>query len=745
MNRKYVLKGMGCAACSAKIEKTVAGIKGVRKAEVNLLTNSMVVNFDEKVCSGRDIIHAVSEAGYEACEVDNEALRYDPGEITREHAGEMKRRFIVSLIFEIPLFYIAMGTVFAWPMPELIIQSMEDGGLNAWHFTIQLALVVPIVGINYKYFLTGFRMLFIGNPNMDTLIAVGSTAAIIMLYFESAGMILTLVTLGKWIEARAKGKTGTAIEKLLDLAPKYATVLRGGAETEIPAEKIVKGDMISVRPGEVFPVDGIIIRGSTTADESSLTGESVPVDKAVGDEVISATVNMTGHIVFEATKVGEDSTLSQIIRLVNEAGSSRAPISRTADEVAGVFVPLVMAVAVLATMVWLAIGMEAIRAVMIGISVLVIACPCALGLATPVAIMVGTGRGAENGILIKSAEILECAHNINSVVLDKTGTITVGIPQVTDIIAVRGDFDIVLAATIEQHSTHPLAKAIVKEGSKDLSRLPEVDAFEELPGRGVRALYRGKVCIAGNEALLKESGVLPDYETGDMSDAMEGFILKGRELSVQGKTVIYYAEAGTDSEEGNNLLGIVALRDGPKPTSLHAVTLLRNMGIDVTMLTGDNEATANAIRKEVGIDKVYFQVLPKDKDKVIAEMQSRTGAVVAMVGDGINDAPAIIRADVGVAIGSGTDVAIESADVVLIRDDLCDVPRMIRLSRAVITNIKQNLFWAFAYNIICIPVAAGVLYPFFGILLNPMIGAACMSLSSISVVFNALRLRNVRI
>ncbi len=668
-------------------------------------------------------------------EVDDKVSPYDSGENIKEQVGEMKRRFIVSLIFEIPLFYIAMGIMLSWPMPELFAQ----------HLKIQVALVVPIIGVNHKYFLTGFRLLFSGNPNMDTLIAVGSTASVIMLHFESAGMILTLVTLGQWIEAIARGKIRAAIEKLLDLVPGRVTVMRGGIETEIPAEEIVKGDMISVRPGEVFPADGIIIEGNTAADESSLTGEGIPVNKTVGDEVVSATMNLTGSIVFEVTKAGEESTLSQIIKLVKEAGTSKAPISGTADKVAGVFVPAVMVIAVLATMIWLAAGMEATRAIMTGITVLVIACPCALELATPAAIMAGTGRGSENGILIKSAEILEKAHSISSVVLDKTGTITVGIPQVTDVIALSVDFDIVLAATIEQHSTHPLAKAVIEAGTRETTGLPELSAFEELPGRGVRSVFRGKTYIAGNEALLRESGVLTYFETGGLSDGMKEVLLKGRRRSAQGKTVIYYVESESNSKEGYKLLGIVALRDGPKPTSLLAVTQLRNMGIDVTMLTGDNEATAHAIRREVGIDKVYSQVLPQDKDKVIAEIQSRTGAVVAMVGDGINDAPAIMRADIGIAIGSGTDIAVESADVVLVRDDLCDVPRMIRLSRKVIKNIKQNLFWAFAYNIICIPVAAGVLYPFFGILLNPMIGAACMSLSSVFVVFNALRLRNIRI
>ena len=681
MNSKFSITGMGCAACAARVEKAVGEVSGVRKVDVNLLTNSMAVSFDDKLLSAAGIIQAVRNAGYDAAEVTEENRGVDPSEITREHAAEMKRRFIVSLCFEIPLFYVAMAPMIGMPLPDM--SSMLST-------ILQIVFLAPIVGVNYKYFKTGIGLLIKGHPNMDSLIAIGSGAAFVLMYFDSAGMILTLVTLGKYLEAKAKGKTGSAIAELLEMKDS--------------AKDINVGDVISIKPGELIPVDGRIISGATTVNESAVTGESLPADKQAGDEVISGSINLTALIVMEATRVGEDTTLSQIIKLVDEAGSTKAPIARVADKVAGVFVPVVMSIAVAVTLLWLILGMEPVRAAMIGVSVLVISCPCAMGLATPVAIMVGTGRGADGGILIKSAEILERAHSINTVVLDKTGTITVGKPTVTDVISLREDFDIVAAAAIEQHSVHPIAKAVVTEGLKVLGEgdLPEVTAFEELPGRGVRTIYKDKLCIAGNRALFEESGIVPnkDSENNNTGDAVLDFMEKGKSLSMQGKTVIYYAEVARDCTDGCNLLGIVALRDGPKPTSLNAVASLESMGIDVMMLTGDNKATADAIKKEVGIDKAYSQVLPQDKDKVIEDIMKKEGAVVAMVGDGINDAPAIIRAHVGVAIGSGTDVALESADVVLVRDDLSDVPKMIKLSSAVITNIKQNLFWAFAYPLL---------------------------------------------
>ena len=718
MNKKYDIKGMGCAACSARIEKCVGAMNGVQKVEVNLLANSMVVNFDEKVCSSQDIMNTVSEAGYEAFEDEEEAHRKDPSEITKEHAGEMKNRFIVSLIFAVPLFIISMGSF------------IDEPAL----YIVQALLVAPIIAVNYKYFTVGFSLLLRRSPNMDTLVAVGSAAAVLITYFESAGMILTLVTLGKYLEARAKGKTGEAIEKLIAMAPETATVRRGEDTREIPLEEIRIGDTVIVKPGESIPVDGVITNGTTVIDESALTGESIPVDKTVGDEVSSATVNMSGYIEFEASRIGSDTTLSQIIKLVDEAGSSKAPIARTADKVAGIFVPTVIGIALLAFFIWLAACGDVMRAATVGISVLVISCPCALGLATPVAIMVGTGKGAENGILIKSAEALEQAHKIDTVVLDKTGTITVGKPQVTDIIPLDDEFDIFTAAAIEKYSTHPLAKAILAAALEKPGEVPEPDKYEEIPGRGVCAVIGGKTYIAGNEAYMEAKGVEPEFE-------------EGHALAAHGKTVVYFAalDSEEDYPDGGDLIGIIALRDAPKPTSLKAVSMLENMGIDVIMLTGDNYETSNAIKKEVGIDRVIAQVLPQDKDKVIENIQNNGEKIVAMVGDGINDAPAIIRSDVGVAIGSGSDIALDSANVVLVRDDLTDVARMIRLSRAVITNIKQNLFWAFFYNVLGIPIAAGVLYPLTGWLLNPMIGAACMSLSSVCVVSNALRLRKLKL
>lgn len=710
MKKKYDVKGMGCAACSARVEKAVGAVNGVRTVEVNLLANSMIVNYDEKVCNSCDITDAVSDAGYEADEADEDVHRSNAGEITKEREGEMKRRLIVSLVFAVPLFYVGMGHMFGMPSPH--------GNL---FYIVSAALTVPIIAVNYKYYTVGFGMLVRRSPNVDSLIAVGSAAAVVLLYFESAGMILTLVTLGKFLEARAKGKTGEAIEKLMNMTPDEAVVLHDGLETVVPVEDIKAGDLVIVKPGEYIPADGIITEGMTTVNESAITGESMPVDKAVGDEVSSATVNMSGRVVFRASRVGDDTALAQIIRLVDEAGSSKAPIARLADKIAGIFVPIVMGIAILATCIWLLVGMEPVRAIMIGVAVLVISCPCSLGLATPVAIMVGTGRGAEYGILVKSAEALEQAHSIDTVVLDKTGTITIGKPVVTDVVGV----DILLAAAIEKNSTHPLAKAVLAKALEEDGEIRETSEFVEIPGRGVKAILDGISYTAGNEAMMREAGIEADFTTG-------------KEMSAKGKTIIYFAA-------DNEYMGLVALRDGPKPTSLEAVTELESMGIDVVMLTGDNPETAEAIKRKVGIDKVYAQVLPGDKDKVIEKLQEGGNKIVSMVGDGINDAPAIIRSDVGIAIGSGTDVAIDSADIVLVRDDLCDVGRAIRLSGNVVRNIRQNLFWALCYNVIGIPIAAGILYPLTGWLLSPMIGAACMSLSSVCVVSNALRLRRLKL
>ncbi|NLD19584.1 MAG: copper-translocating P-type ATPase [Clostridiales bacterium] len=717
MKKKYDVKGMGCAACSARIEKNVGAMKGIQQIDVNLLANSMVVLYDEKVVTSQEIIQEVKDSGYEAKEAEEESHRSSgASEAGREQAGEMKRRFLVSLIFMVPLFIISMGHMLGLHIPHTV------------NIVIQLVLVIPIIAVNYKYYATGLGMLLRKSPNMDSLIAVGSAAAVALLYFESAGMILTLVTLGKWLEAKAKGKTGAAIERLIDLAPKEATVIRGNVEVKVSPEDIRIGDIVAVRPGEGIPVDGVIVSGETTIDESALTGESLPVDKKVGQQVSSATINRSGYFTFEAVKVGKNTTLAQIIKLVEEASSSKSPIAKLADKVAGIFVPVVMIIAGIAIAVWIIVGTDVRQALTIGISVLVISCPCALGLATPVAIMVGTGRGAENGILVKSAEALEQAHKIQEVVLDKTGTITEGKPKVSDIIAVREDFTLALAAALEKHSEHPLGQAVVKEAIERELEIYETDKFTAVSGRGIQAETDGRMYLAGNREFLRENHIDVRFE-------------ESMRLAKEGKTVIYFAEKVSD---GGALIGIIALRDMPKPTSRKAIEEIEAMGIDVTMLTGDNQVTAEAIKNELGITNLVAQVMPEDKEKVIGRMQEN-GKLVAMVGDGINDAPAIIKADVGIAIGAATDIAIDSADVILVKNDLRDVAKMIALSRATIKNIKENLFWAFFYNVLGIPLAAGVLYPFTGWLLNPMFAAAAMSLSSVCVVGNALRLRKIKL
>ena len=738
MKKKYNVTGMGCAACSARIEKNIGAMPGVERVEVNLLANSMVVNYDEKILSSGDIINEVRASGYDAEEAEEESDRGSETEIGKEHTAEMKRRFLISLIFMVPLFYISMGHMVGLPIPEIISPHRSQTAF----YIVQALLTIPVTAVNYKYYTVGFRMLFKRSPNMDSLIAVGSAASVVLFYFESAGMILTLVTLGKWLEARAKGKTGSAIEKLINLAPKEAAVLRDGKEEMVPLAQIKVGDVIAVRPGESIPVDGIILSGETAVDESALTGESLPVDKKTGDNVSSATVNKSGYFTLKAVKVGRDTTLAQIIRLVEEAGSSKAPIAKLADEVAGIFVPVVMCIAAVAAIVWIITGVGISQALTIGISVLVISCPCALGLATPVAIMVGTGKGAENGILIKSAESLEQAHKINSVVLDKTGTITEGKPRLTDIVSLNEGFDLSAAAALEKYSEHPLGQAVVKAAvDKDL-KIPDAESFEAVSGRGIRAVLDGRKYISGNREFMEENGIDADFDDS-------------RKLAEEGKTVIYFAETddagngiSTDkimSDRGGSLLGAAALRDEPKPTSREAVEKLESMNIDVTMLTGDNAVTAEAIRREMGIDNVVAQVMPQDKEKAINDLQNEKGRVVAMVGDGINDAPAIIKSDVGIAIGAATDIAIDSADIILVKNDLRDVAKTIVLSRATIKNIKENLFWAFFYNVLGIPLAAGVLYPITGWLLDPMFAAAAMSLSSVCVVTNALRLKRLKL
>ncbi len=655
----------------------------------------------------------------------------------------MKNRLIYSLIFTIPLFYISMGHMMGWPLPSGLL-GMENAMIFA--FT-QFLLLIPIVVINRNYFKTGFKTLFQGSPNMDSLIAIGSGAAIVYgiyaiykisfglghmdmemvdkymmdLYFESAGTILTLITLGKTMEARAKGKTSDAIKKLMNLAPKTARVERNGKEMQIPVGEVKEGDCVIIKAGESVPVDGVVLEGVSTIDESALTGESIPVEKHIGDSVIGATVNKSGYLKVTATKVGDNTTLAQIIRLVDDATSSKAPIAKLADKVSGVFVPAVITIAIIATVGWLIAGYSFEFALSIGISVLVISCPCALGLATPTAIMVGTGRGATNGILIKSAEALEIAHKIDTVVLDKTGTITQGKPVVT-VDGIEKDKLLQTAYSIEKLSEHPLADAIVENAKEKNLASMEVKQFAQMPGQGLSGVIGGKKCLAGNRRMMDANHI----------SSAELFV-KGDELATAGKTPLYFAVEG-------KLLGIIAVADVVKPTSRQAIEELTDMGIEVVMLTGDNEKTAKAVQKQVGVSRVVAEVFPQDKEKEIRRLQE-AGKKVAMVGDGINDAPALARADVGIAIGAGTDIAIESADFVLMKSDLVDVSTAIQLSKAVIRNIKQNLFWAFIYNIIGIPIAAGVFYTAFHLKMNPMLGALAMSFSSVFVVSNALRLR----
>lgn len=752
---QFDITGMTCSACSTRVEKSVAKLPGIKEVSVNLLKNSMVASYDESVLDTAGIVQAVEKAGYGAipkASAQNKSRTTTPAakpEISTAQAEykQMKQRLLLSALFTIPLFYISMGHMMGWPLPSSLL-GME----NAISFAFaQFLLLIPVVFINFKYYRMGFKTLFHGSPNMDSLIAIGSSAAIVYgiyavykigigfghgdmatvhsfmmdLYFESAGMILTLITLGKTLEARAKGKTSDAITKLMNLAPKTATVERDGKELQVPVEEVQLGETLIVKAGESVPVDGIVIEGFSSVDESALTGESIPVEKHIGDKVIGATTSKSGYFKMQATKVGDDTTLAQIVRLVDEATSSKAPIAKLADKVSGVFVPVVISIALISVVVWLLLGYGFEFALSIGISVLVISCPCALGLATPTAIMVGTGKGASNGILIKSAEALETAHSIDTVVLDKTGTITQGTPVVINMLCKEGVPQkelLQIAASLEKMSEHPLADAIVAEAEKaDLSFLP-VDGFKQIPGQGLVGQIGNETCLAGNRRLMAANGI------------NGGALLQlGEEMAVDGKTPLFFARGG-------QLIGVIAVADVVKPTSKQAIAELTGMGIEVVMLTGDNAKTAEAIRRQVGVDRVVAEVFPQDKEKEIRRLQS-VGKKVAMVGDGINDAPALARADVGIAIGAGTDVAIESADIVLMKSDLLDVSTAIQLSKAVIRNIKQNLFWAFIYNIIGIPVAVGVFYLPFAWKLNPMIGAFAMSFSSVFVVSNALRLR----
>ena len=750
MKQTFNVTGMTCSACSAHVEKAVARVAGVSAVSVNLLSGSMQVTYDETAATAEGIIAAVTSSGYGASLPRKAGARAAAPRREDAAAGElrqMKSRMIWSFAFLIPLFYISMGHMMGAPLPGFLT-GMENA--LAFAFT-QLLLTLPIMYLNDKYYKVGFKTLFHGAPNMDSLIAVGSIAAVIYgvfaiyqigwglghgdmalvekyhmdLYFESAAMILTLITLGKFLETRSKGKTGEAITRLMDLAPKTASVLRDGAEVEVPVEEVQVGDRIVVRPGQSVPVDGVVVEGASAVDESALTGESLPVDKGVGDKVAAASINKSGSFTFEALRVGEDTTLAQMIRLVEEASGSKAPIAKLADKVAGVFVPVVMVIAAVTAVVWLAATHSVTSALTAGVAVLVISCPCALGLATPVAIMVGTGKGAEHGILVKSAEALETLHTIDTVVLDKTGTLTQGRPRVTDIFPADGLTENALlgiAACLEAPSEHPLGAAIVEEAARRQLPHQPVEGFEAVHGRGIRAALGGRACLAGNRAMMEEAGI-----------DLTAWLPKAEALAGQGKTPLYFAK-------GDGMLGVVAVADTPKPTSRDAVSAFRSLGIDVIMLTGDNRRTADAIGRELGVTEVMAEVLPQDKERKIAALQSQ-GKKVAMVGDGINDAPALARADVGLAIGAGTDVAIESADIVLMKSDLMDAAAAVELSRAAIRNIKQNLFWAFFYNTLGIPLAAGVFFPLLQWQLNPMFAAAAMSLSSVTVVSNALRLR----
>lgn len=759
MKEKFDVSGMTCAACQASVEKSVSKVPGVQEVSVSLLTNSMQVEHDEGV-GAEEIIAAVRHAGYDA-RMAGAAGKAEkkPIDVAGEEIRGMRTRFWWSLGFLIPLMYVSMHHMFwMWfglPVPAFV-SNFLDGNANALNFAfLQFLLVLPILYLNRKYFIVGYKTLFHGSPNMDSLIAVGASAAMIYgifaifrisyglgygdmavveqysadLYFESAGMILTLITLGKFLETRSKGKTSEAISKLMDLAPKTAIVLRDGKEIEVDIEQVQVGDILPVRPGQRIPVDGVLIEGSSAVDESALTGESLPVEKQKGDKLYTASINKTGYFTMKAEKVGSDTTLSKIIELVEEAAASKAPISKLADKVAGVFVPVVMAIAVIAAITWLLLGKGVEFALSIGISVLVISCPCALGLATPVAIMVGTGKGAELGVLIKSAAALETAHKVKTVILDKTGTLTEGKPAVTDLAAEPGVEEEELlrfAASLEKPSEHPLAEAILQEAQARGMQLKTAEAFRALPGKGLSAELEGRQYYAGNAALMQEQNIA----------FSEDVRARAEELEAQGKTVLYFADA-------QRLLGAIAVADRPKPTSKQAVAEFGAMGIDVVMLTGDNERTAKAIAKHLGIQRVIAQVLPADKEKVVREEQKK-GRKVAMVGDGINDAPALARADVGIAIGAGADIAMESADIVLMRGDLLGAVSAFQLSRAVLRNIKENLFWAFFYNSIGIPLAAGVFYLALGLRLSPMFGAAAMSLSSVCVVSNALRLKLFR-
>ena len=746
--KKFSVTGMSCAACSAAVEKAVGRLDGVESAQVNLLAKSMVCVYDESKTGADAVIAAVEKAGFGAAELAERERAAAP---KKEKAAAddgftaIRTRLWVSIVFLVLLMYVSMGHMLGLPLPGFL-----HGTQNALPFAfLQFLLTLPVLYVNRKFYFNGFRALAHRAPNMDSLVAVGSAAAMLYgviaifmigaalgrgdwdtveryrtnLYFESAAMILTLVTVGKFLEERSKGKTGAAIAKLLDLSPKTATVLRDGEERVIPAEEILTGDVVLLKPGERVPVDGVVLEGSSAVDQSALTGESIPVTKDEGKAVMSASVNMTGFLKIRATRVGQDTTLARIVALVEEASSSKAPISKLADKVSGIFVPAVMAIAVVAGAAWLLAGRSVEDALNACISVLVISCPCALGLATPVAIMVSTGRCAQMGILIKSAEALELLHAADTVVLDKTGTITVGKPSVTDVVECASGRLLPVAAALEKKSGHPLADAVVRYAAD--AEPAEVSAFTDVTGKGIRGIIDGRPCYGGSGAYMEELGV-------DVSAVRE----QAQRFAEDGKTPLFFA---CETE----LLGVIAAADTVKETSAAAIRRMKADGCEVIMLTGDNETTANAVRRKLDLDRVIADVLPQDKERVVRELQAE-GRKVIMVGDGINDSPALARADIGIAIGSGADIAVEEADVVLMKSDLNDVPTAIECSRQTMRNIKQNLFWAFFYNTLGIPLAAGALYPVWGITLNPMIGAAAMSLSSLFVVTNALRLYRMR-
>ena len=736
MKEKFVVTGMTCAACSAHVEKAAGSLPGVNSAVVNLMLGTMMVDYDPQQVTPEQIISAVESSGYGAKRASD--VKQNVHKEQDAALAKMRRRLVWSIVCLVPLFYISMGHMMGLPLPSFLTAS------HLTHAISQLVFCVPILILNRSYFTVGFSQLFRRSPNMDTLVALGASAGLVYsliemvrlaagqvsgmpeLYFESAGMICALVTVGKYLEERSKGKTTDAISTLLALAPDSAVVKRGGVEITVPAEDIQKGDIVVVRQGGKIPVDGVVVSGSGSVDESAITGESLPVEKNVGDTVTSATVNQSGYLELKATRVGADTTLSQIVKLMEEASSSKAPISRLADKISGVFVPVVMSIALIAALLWAFVGGQSVQfCLSVGIAVLVISCPCALGLATPVAIMVGTGKAAENGILIKSAQSLELMGRVNTVVLDKTGTVTQGKPRLTDCLAAEGVTEeelLCVAASVEQPSEHPLSRAVTEAAQERSIPLCDVEDFTAVPGGGVHAALHGETVFAGNADYMRQNGV-----------PIDAFSAQAETWANDGKTVLYFAQQG-------RALGMLAVADTVKPDSAAAIAALKRSGCRVVLLTGDNTQTANAIARQVGVDQVIAQVLPQDKAACVEKLR-KDGQLVAMVGDGINDAPALVQADVGLAIGAGTDIAIESADIVLMKSSLADVASAAELSRAVLRNIRQNLFWAFFYNSVGIPVAAGVLYPALGLLLNPMIAAACMSLSSVCVVSNALRLR----